>query len=185
MTNDDLSYRDKIKDMLNKVTNNEDIYSKPQPEPEIHKKLKENGLGKTIKTIFFEEYQLEEYESESSLRYEDTNFFRVEIPSDYYNADTYWEEVIPLLRNIGDSNIDPDGEAVISIGDTGNGKEKIKVELCRDEDHGNRSCLVLYYLDNSKMKPAEAKNILEKVGLGVNDETIEVHNGKIFLQAIV
>lgn len=165
-----LTYEEKIQELLNRVTNGETIYEKEEDDT-IKKSIKENGVKGSIMRVFSEsygDYTLNE-ETEESTRIGDSNFFKVDIPSSSPHADDYWESLVPLLRSIGDATIDPAGSSRHLLGNTGEGNEDLQMELVRNEDANDKPSIYLQWNDTEDLTEDQAKSILEKAGIGVEN----------------
>jgi hypothetical protein len=170
-----MTYEEKIKGILNKVTNGEEVYPKEEFTP-TQLSIKEHGVKGAILRVFNEsvgDYTLNEEEKPYG-----ENLFPVEPPSNYPDADTYWDKLIPQLRNIGDGSVNPNGKAKLHIGKSGEGREILNIALVRNEENGDKPSIYLSWDDADKMTEDEAKSILEKVGIGV-ERTVETDRGVV------
>lgn len=172
-----MDYKEKIENILTNVATTEKKQVVVTPEVKtnpLHDKIKTDGVKKTIISLFTEsvgDYTLNEEKDEESKRIPNTQFFKVSVPSNFPDADRYWESLIPRIRSLGKTSISPSGSADIVIGNTGNGKENLRVQLVRDEGAGDKPGLFLSWTDAAKMEVDEASQILKKSGLGVENET--------------
>lgn len=178
------TYEEKIQNLLNRVNKGDVIY----PKEEIHhirQKITDHGVKGAILQVFNEsvgDYTLNEEDTEESSRINDSPYFKVNIPSNYPDSDRYWEALIPRLRNIGTGTTNPSGSSTYSIGSTGEGKERVHIQLVRNDVQENRPGLYMKWDDFSVMNEDEAISILEKVGLGI-ESVVSVGDG-VIIEAI-
>ena len=177
------TYRDHITNLLNRVSRGEEIYKKDEINP-IHQTIKDHGVKGALVRVFNEDiepgnYQLNEDEDPESQKIEDSDFYKVNLPSSYPNAKTYWEKLTPLLRNIGDANINPEGNSVHTIQNSGEGKDILSIQLVRNSESSDKPSIYMKWQDTEEpLTDEEAKAILKSVGIGA-ENAIMLNTGTV------
>jgi hypothetical protein len=170
-------YKKYLTEILTKILKNEEIIPKPIPEHPLVIKSKETGTKKVIQDLFKENVSIIQETVSDPYK-------KIDVPSNNPDHDKYWESLIPKIKLLGDSTIDPTGEATVIFDNTGNEKENLKITFVKDEDNSDKPGLMFQFTDSDTTIASDITALLEKNGIGYDKQSIKDLSDKVFIQII-
>jgi hypothetical protein len=180
MTEEKKTYKDHVDELLNKVNKGEVVYPPPAPIPFLHKEIKEHGVKKVLTSLFTETYDVPHFLNEDQIENEIEGYELVSPPSQYKDADAYWNDISSNFLHLGQVISNDHGCIETKVMSANNTEETLRICLVRDAtpEKQDKPSIAFIYL-NGKITPMEVISFINKVGLTVDRTEIKQVNNWI------
>jgi len=184
-------YKNKIESLLSQVTSGVPEIAPTPKEPTTYEKMKSMG-GVTIGLEKLFKLDESEFDIPHYLTEEDneqivgTKLFKVKPPSNYPDADEYWNRVSPFLKRIGAKvpHVSEVGFLDMTVVTSKGEEEVLRVQLVRDEASGDKPTLTFEYINGPEITSDEVFKFIGRVGLRADRVSAQQLQGMIVLDVL-